>query len=250
MLQKFADYCQPRKNVPFERYRFNKRAQEAGESYDQYKTALRKLAEGCEFESITPGEILRDRLIFRIRDAKVRERLLRESGLTLQKTDEICRASESTAAQMKEVGQGDTVSAVNFSKKSRRPRGNQTNDTKKPCGKCGRFHEPDNCAACGKRNHFASVCRSGKRRANVNSVKALDEELESNEDPEELYIFSDVAAVTLDDSQLVTLQLDSGNCLRFQPDTGAQCNVIPVHLYKRAANDPELRRVKPIKSAI
>ena len=198
---------------------------------------------------------MRDRLIFGIRDVKVRERLLRESGLTLQKTDEICRASESTAAQMKEVGQGDTVSAVNFSKKSRRPRDNQTNDTKKPCGKCGRFHEPGNCAARGKTcgdygkpNHFASVCRSGKRRGNVNSVKTLDEELESNEDPEELHIISDVAAVTLDDSQLVTLQLDSGNCLSFQPDTGAQCNVIPVHLYKRAANDPELSRVKPIKS--
>ena len=42
VLQKFADYCQPRKNIPFECYRFNKRAQEAGESYDQYKTALQK----------------------------------------------------------------------------------------------------------------------------------------------------------------------------------------------------------------
>ena len=101
VLQQFADYCQPRKNVPFERYRFNKRAQEAGESYDQYKTALRKLAEGCEFHTITSEEILRDRLIFGIRDVKVRERLLRESQLTLKKTDEICRASESTAAQLK-----------------------------------------------------------------------------------------------------------------------------------------------------
>ena len=106
VLQQFADYCQPRKNVPFERYRFNKRAQKAGESYDQYKTALRKLAEGCEFHTITSEEILRDRF----RDVKVRERLLRESQLTLKKTDEICRASESTAAQLKEVSEGDTVS--------------------------------------------------------------------------------------------------------------------------------------------
>ena len=93
VLQKFAKYCQPRKNVPFERYRFNRRTQEVGESYDQYKTALRKLAEGCEFNTITPDEMLRDRLIFGIRDLKVRERLLRESKLTLAKTDEICRAA-------------------------------------------------------------------------------------------------------------------------------------------------------------
>ena len=33
VLRKFAEYCQPRKNVPFERYKFNKRMQESGESY-------------------------------------------------------------------------------------------------------------------------------------------------------------------------------------------------------------------------
>lgn len=90
--------------MPFERYRFNRRTQEAGESYDQYKTALRKLAESCDFDTITPDEMLRDRLIFGIRDSKVRERLLRESKLSLAKTDEICRAAESMQTQMKIVG--------------------------------------------------------------------------------------------------------------------------------------------------
>ena len=41
VLLKFSEYCQPRKNVPFERYRFNRRLQEPGETYDQYRTALR-----------------------------------------------------------------------------------------------------------------------------------------------------------------------------------------------------------------
>lgn len=90
VLDKFGAYCQPRKNIPFERYRFNRRAQEPGESYDQYRTALRLLSEGCEFGAITPNEMLRDRLVFGIQDDKVRERLLRETNLTLEKTDEIC----------------------------------------------------------------------------------------------------------------------------------------------------------------
>ena len=64
------------------------------------------------FSTITPEELLRDRLVFGISDNKVRERLLRESALTLKKTDEICRASESSSAQMKEVGKTDTVSAI------------------------------------------------------------------------------------------------------------------------------------------
>ena len=53
--------------------------------------------------------------MFGIRDSKVRERLLRETKLSLEKADEICRASESMLAQMKVVGnsEGQTVNAVN-----------------------------------------------------------------------------------------------------------------------------------------
>lgn len=119
VLNKFATYCQPRKNVPFERCRFNQRVQEAGESYEQYRTALQKLAESCDFDTIRPEEILRDRLVFRIRDTKVKERLLREYGLTLAKTDEICRAAESMINQMKIVKDAETdvskVDTVNVS---------------------------------------------------------------------------------------------------------------------------------------
>ena len=80
VLEKFAKFCELRKNVLFDCYRFNKQMQEAGETYDQYRMMLRKLSEGCEFET-TPEEILRDRLVFGIRDNKVWERLLRESSL-------------------------------------------------------------------------------------------------------------------------------------------------------------------------
>ena len=73
VLAKFAQYCQPRMNIPFERYHFNLRVQEPGETYDQYRTTLRKLAEGCDFQTITPEEIFQDRLVFGIKDDKVRE---------------------------------------------------------------------------------------------------------------------------------------------------------------------------------
>lgn len=50
-----------------------------------------------------PDEILRDRLVFGIRDDKMRERLQREPRLTLAKTDEICRVAESMVVQMKVI---------------------------------------------------------------------------------------------------------------------------------------------------
>ena len=66
VLESFAADCQPLKNVPFERYRFYSRMQEAGESYDHYQTVLRQLADQCEFETITADQILRDQLVFGI----------------------------------------------------------------------------------------------------------------------------------------------------------------------------------------
>ena len=101
-------------------------------------------------------------------------------------------------------------------------------------------------------NDFAVVCRSGKRQNmhTTQRIKALDEELDRGEDSDEIYVVNNIAAVTLDDTQLVTLRLTSRYFLRFQADTAAQCNVILPHLYNKAANDPDLRQVKPIKSVI
>ena len=86
--------------------------QEPGESYDQYRTALRKLAKSCDFQTVTPEELLRDRLVSGIKDAKARERLLRESNLTLAKRDKICHAAESMLTQLKVVDES-LESAVN-----------------------------------------------------------------------------------------------------------------------------------------
>lgn len=46
---KFGAYCQPWRNIPFEGHQFNRQAQELGESYNQYCTALQILSESCNF---------------------------------------------------------------------------------------------------------------------------------------------------------------------------------------------------------
>ena len=56
VLKKLGEYCEPHKSIPFERYRFNRRVQDPGETYDQFCTTLRKLAEVCNFEAINPEE--------------------------------------------------------------------------------------------------------------------------------------------------------------------------------------------------
>ena len=250
VLQRFAAYCEPRKNVPFERYKFNKRVQEAGEQYEQYKTALLKLAETCDFETITPNDILRDRLIFGICDNKVRERLLRETGLTIERTDEICRAAEMMTSQMKTMSDSDT--AVHSMKvyKSHRPVDSKRDVSSASCSKCGRRHDlrqKESCPAFGKQchqcrrmDHFAVKCKSAVKERSVRVVDA--------ESDEEVFTLSGVSKI--DAAQIVTLQLDSGNYLRFQIDSGAQCNVVPMSLYEKATGDYERRLVTPVRTSI
>ena len=197
VLAKFQQYCEPQKNVPFERYLFNRRCQEPGESYDQYRTALRKLAESCSFDSVTPDEILRDRLVFGIRDNKTRERLLRESTLTLKRTDELCHAAETMMSQLKymEDSLGNAVSAV---LKVPGTPSSKTSDSRtrklRECCNCGRRHEfykrelcpafGKLCHKCKKPNHYAGKCRS---QNNGGDVKLVDESSSEAENFEEIF---------------------------------------------------------------
>ncbi|KAG0717678.1 hypothetical protein GWK47_053916 [Chionoecetes opilio] len=82
VLDAFEEYSRPLKNTTFERYRFNLRGQRPGESFEQYVTALRQIALRCDYENITPDQILRDRIMFGITDDTVRDRLLREKDIT------------------------------------------------------------------------------------------------------------------------------------------------------------------------
>ena len=99
VLKKFEEHCNPRQNTIYERYRFQCRNQEAGETGSHYLTELRHAAESCDFANITTSQIIRDRFVHGMRDSKVRERLLREKNLTLERAYEMVQAAEATAEQ-------------------------------------------------------------------------------------------------------------------------------------------------------
>lgn len=60
----------------------------------------------------------------------------------------------------------------------------------------------------------------------------------------------EISAVTLDNSQLANLKLESGNYLHFQPNTWAQCNVVPLHLYKEVMRNFNLLNMAHVSTAI
>ena len=113
--------------------------------------------------------------MFVVRDAKVREGLLRESKLTLANTDEICHAAESMVSQLKSIEDtsGVIVNVVGSGKEVSKFQGSEVEVKRsRECWNCGRKHEyykrelcpvyGKTCTKYHKLNHFAVKCRGGK----------------------------------------------------------------------------------------
>lgn len=99
VLQEFETRCAPVTNVIYERYVFNKRTQEQGESLDHYMTDIMKQADLCQY-GVLKDELIRDRLMSGIKDDRIRERLLTKKDLTFTKTIELLKvAGEATHQQ-------------------------------------------------------------------------------------------------------------------------------------------------------
>ena len=74
----------PKVNVIAERHKFRQRAQRPDETVNDFLAALRQLAAACEFGNMEE-QMLRDQLIERVANTRIRDRLLLESDLNLAK---------------------------------------------------------------------------------------------------------------------------------------------------------------------
>ena len=81
---KLDSYFVIRRNVIFERSKFNKRVQLENETVDSFVTDLHCMAEPCQFADIN-GELVCDQFVIGIRDTRLAERLQLDPDLTLKK---------------------------------------------------------------------------------------------------------------------------------------------------------------------
>ncbi len=111
-MTKFEEYFVPSQNVTFERYTFFSADQKQGMTFDQYLVELHTLNKTCDFGDLRDS-LVRDRTVCGIPDNGLRERLLREPALTLEKAVNMYRTAEITRAQAKELHRdGAAVHAV------------------------------------------------------------------------------------------------------------------------------------------
>ena len=100
VLEQFDAHCSPKKNETYERYVFRSRMQQQRETFDSFLTDLKLKAQTCNFDNLRDS-MIRDQIVFGVEDKKLRERLLRETELTLDGAIKICHASELSQMHVK-----------------------------------------------------------------------------------------------------------------------------------------------------
>ena len=206
VIEKFKEYCNPRTNVTFLRYKFFTYKKVDGQSFDEFVTELKKRSAECQFGTLK-DELVRDIIICGLADNRLRERLLRDPGLTLEKTIELGQAAEETKRHMKEMHHDSkSVDSLNRSRPSKGARkkvsssknkSNRQEEIIAKCKFCAGQHKRGQCPAynkrcnnCQKLNHFAKCCTRPKLR----TIKHVDADSSSEDESESEFFIGSIQA--------------------------------------------------------
>ena len=169
-----------RRNVIYERARFNLRKQEEGKTVAAFINDLYVLVEHCEYGALQ-DEMVRDRLVVGLRDSKLSEKLQLDPSLALDTAVMMTHQSESVHMQQtqwrKEDKEKNQLLVDSMESKRKHFNGNKRYATPRKhaptlqskCTRCGRSpsHDVKSCPAkeavcrgCGKRGHYKRVCKS------------------------------------------------------------------------------------------
>ncbi|KAH8009338.1 hypothetical protein HPB51_015661 [Rhipicephalus microplus] len=90
-IEKFDEYFTLRTNKEHERNVCRKRIQSQGEPSEHFLRDLNTQARACNCGTLLDS-VVRDHIVYGINDDKVREKLLMDCELTLQKAEHVCKA--------------------------------------------------------------------------------------------------------------------------------------------------------------
>ncbi|UYV76611.1 hypothetical protein LAZ67_14001442 [Cordylochernes scorpioides] len=261
VLKAFDSHFCVRKNIIYERAKFNSRIQEDREPVDEFITSLYKLADSCEFEGLHE-QLIRDRIVVGVRNKALSERMQLDSELTLEKAVKMVRQQEAVRQQQVDLQRPSTsqkVNQVKFNSKKRSPKQQQQPSRKKEksaktrsrCPKCGGFThregqacraEGQRCYLCSKTGHFANCCPDKQAKtAEFKAVSELDEEIGFL-----LEVSAAEDSSNLDDDEgecrrrwTAEIQVN-GKQVKFKLDSQADVTCVPLCLFKKIMGQQRL----------
>ena len=157
------EHQQPAPSFIVQRYTFNTRVQQPGETISAFIAQLRKIAQHCQYGT-TLEDMLRDRLVCGCRDKRLQHKLLADPTLAFDKALSMAKSNETAEHGAKDLS-GGSVHLLHPTRKHRsqppkppqpRPPPPQPPATQ-PCSRCGALHSPP---PINSRPLLATIARS------------------------------------------------------------------------------------------
>ncbi len=189
IIEAVTNYYVPAPFPIVQRYRFNSRVRDQGETITQFVTALRQLSEHCEYgESL--DQMLRDRLVCGVNHEGIQRKLLAAKELNYKRAYELATSVEVAERNSKDLRNSNKpfpTESVHYSfrpsnyssrsstsnrsiRNSPQPSGSSSNNEvhrSVTCYRCGGPHlapeckyQDAVCRYCKKKDHLQQVCRT------------------------------------------------------------------------------------------
>ena len=183
--EKFENYFIVKRNIIFERAKFNSRSQRAGESVDSFITDLYGLARYCNFGALKE-ELIRDRIVVGLQNRELSEKLQLDPNLTLEKATNLARQRETVKQQQNILDGGFKSTPVHVDGiakgKSRRNKGNfkeksQGKSKEKPSNSYKEKNADQKCQRCLGKLHLKKTCPARFSKCNKRSKSVIGRRL-------------------------------------------------------------------------
>ena len=235
-----------------------------GETINACLTRVKLKIDNCEYNKMgwptaVKAEITCDKFVFGLIDDTLKERLLREVDLTLERAVSLAQRSESSRLQAKEMSTRIKTTLDCDEVWQQPPKIDSARNTKLfICGQCGRKHKPkecpaygQRCAACHKLNHFAKVCRSknispkppmsNSHKKNVFTVDDHGSDTSASDDGDNLLVDPlQIDGLAEHAAWLSKLTTPNGY-ITCKLDTGAEASVLPTTAFNKLYVRPPLQ---------
>ena len=266
----FEHHFIAKRNVIYERAKFNVRVQNEGEPVDNFITDLHCLAEHCEFGTLK-DQLIRDRIVVGLRNKRLSEKLQLDSALTLERAMSQAKQSEEVKKQQSLIHSKSPIGHNIDSIAKNKPRETSRRDDKQQyfhsssklskfdkgkCTRClGNAHPRNLCPAsdsvcrkCSKKGHWAKACRGRDSRSlpqkNISEISRQNIAADSSD--EETYFLGAIGTPTPSTNPWVTnLELNETS-VAFKIDSGADVTVIPYKVYQTIHAPIPLRQTRKL----
>ena len=264
---KINTYFEPTKDTPWERLQFRRTLPIPQETVHEYVIRLQQKAKYCEFGDDAKNQI-RDQVVDKWGDTRVKQKWCSETGLTLDKLLEIARSFDVKSnvvnidkpSPIESVGRvrnprtysgGNADNSNSIGRRGsgrgagRAPGGNSSvGKTCYRCGKSGHFQRncPNKnvtCFKCKNVGHYANECKTKNvkmsqphHKFKKQSVRNTVESESDNSGDETFHIFQTSDSNHDSESECLNFEINGQN-ISFIPDTGSQVTILPETAYDK-----------------